>query len=74
MSTYLSAATRIKLQRIIDRKEDGGYPDDMLTRLECDRLRFAKWRYRELCPCGYPDDEDNSGCRCLTDPADEIAH
>lgn len=68
--TYLSVATRIKLERIMERKEGGGYPDDMLTRMECDRLRFHRWRVQRLCPCGY----DEEGCRCVTDPADEIAH
>lgn len=34
------------------------------------RLRFHRWRVRRLCPCGY----DEEGCRCVTDPADEIAH
>lgn len=67
---YLSAATRIKLQRIIERKEDGGYPDDMLTQLECDRLRFHQWRLQQPCSCGF----ETEWCECIHDAADKIAH
>jgi hypothetical protein len=45
---------------------------EFLTRRERDRLGFHRWLCWQLkqCPCGY----DWDGCRCVTDPADEIAH